>query len=193
MSYETYSTLFMISTIVAALGLISAIGTFFAFDIKTIYAIRSGKDLRKAMAESQEQYAATGSMRPNMDFDYDTQTLGKKNRSSRFKSKMGKSQKLASGKLPAPQLSTVDNLPETESMSGPAPAIQPPAAAMPSPSAAMPAPAAEPIAETTVLDEPGLSAQPSRFEKAVKPVPTPGFRFEMLEDVVVTHTDEIVY
>ncbi len=170
----------MISAVIAVLGLIASIGTFFAFDIKTIYAIRSGKELRKAMQQSQEQYAATGSMRKNMDFDYDTQSIGKKNRSAKFKSRMDKGQKTASGKLPAPQLANVDNLPETVAMNTPAPAVQP-------------AMAAPPAAETTVLEQSYNNHQPSHFVRAEKPVETPGFRFEMIEDIVVTHTDEIVY
>ena len=151
----------MISAVLTALGFIGAVVTFFAFDIRSVYAIRSGKTKKKAMQESRRQYAVMEEQKQPLSSVPNEAPGGKRNRSARFKAKMGT--------VPAAAEESVSNSDKVAAALNELAGVSAPTEAL------------------------GKRENPAKFEKMTAPAPTPGFRFEMIEDTVVTHTDEIVY
>lgn len=70
-----YNTGFNICLTIAVLGAASAIFLFFKFDIRTIFAIRTGRAERQTVEKLREANARTGTLRPAPEIGYTTDGL----------------------------------------------------------------------------------------------------------------------
>ena len=73
-----YDLLFWLSLGLAGIGLVFSIVTFFVFDIRTIFAIKTGHAEKVSMQKTTEKNAATGQLKEDYSFEYNTMTMGRK-------------------------------------------------------------------------------------------------------------------
>ena len=73
-----YDLLFWLSLGLAGIGLVFSILTFFVFDIRTIFAIKTGHAEKVSMQRTTEKNAATGKLKEDYSFEYNTMTMGRK-------------------------------------------------------------------------------------------------------------------
>lgn len=86
-----YDLLFWLSLGLAGIGLIFSIVTFFAFDIRTIFAIKTGHAEKLSMKKTSEKNAATGQLKEDYSFEYNTMTMGRKTKKMFTTGKTGNS------------------------------------------------------------------------------------------------------
>jgi len=102
---QVYSTGFTVSMVVAILGAISSVALFFLYDIKTIFLIRTGRAQKLSEKKIAEHNAATGSLKADYSFDYETSQLrsGRRRKTGRTASQTGVTarQKQATGQMAA--------------------------------------------------------------------------------------------
>lgn len=110
---QIYNTGFIVCAGVTAVAFLSAVFMFFKFDIRTIFAIRTGRAERISIKKMEADNARTGTLRPNVEIDYTTDGLGSGGAQTDLLSAAGETTPLA-GRGPAP-----------------APAAQPAAPALP--------------------------------------------------------------
>lgn len=86
-----YDLLFWLSLGLAGVGLIFSIVTFFVFDIRTIFAIKTGHAEKVSMQKTTEKNAATGKLKEDYSFEYNTMTMGRKTKKMFTTGKTGNS------------------------------------------------------------------------------------------------------
>lgn len=153
-----YKRLFYVSLGVAVLGLVLAVFFFFFFDIRTVYALMTGKAKEKTVRRMAEQNAKTGNLRNQ---HIHTGPTGKTGRT---------------GPKTAPAVA------QPQAQATPAMAVQPEPAA----ETAVLQPEA---GETSVLQSDEAMGQTSILEK---PDTKGSYRFDVTENTLVIHTDEII-
>ena len=70
-----YGIAFYVSIGVMGLGILIAVISFFRYDIRLIYRLRSGKEQRETVARLQEKNMMTGKLRDDLDLDFSTGQL----------------------------------------------------------------------------------------------------------------------
>ena len=88
-----YDLLFWLSLGLAGIGLIFSILTFFVFDIRTIFAIKTGHAEKVSMQKTTEKNAATGKLKEDYSFEYNTMTMGRKTKKMFTTGKTGNTSK----------------------------------------------------------------------------------------------------
>lgn len=88
-----YDLLFWLSLGLAGIGLIFSILTFFVFDIRTIFAIKTGHAEKVSMQRTTEKNAATGKLKEDYSFEYNTMTMGRKTKKMFTTGKTGNTSK----------------------------------------------------------------------------------------------------
>lgn len=75
---QLYTNGFWISLAVTVLGAAGAVASFFLFDIRTVFAIRTGKAEKASVQKLAAKNMETGRLREDYSFDYNTMTMGRK-------------------------------------------------------------------------------------------------------------------
>ena len=88
-----YDLLFWLSLGLAGIGLVFSILTFFVFDIRTIFAIKTGHAEKVSMQRTTEKNAATGKLKEDYSFEYNTMTMGRKTKKMFTTGKTGNTSK----------------------------------------------------------------------------------------------------
>lgn len=88
-----YDLLFWLSLGIAGIGLVFSILTFFVFDIRTIFAIKTGHAEKVSMQRTTEKNAATGKLKEDYSFEYNTMTMGRKTKKMFTTGKTGNTSK----------------------------------------------------------------------------------------------------
>ena len=88
-----YDLLFWLSLGLAGIGLVFSILTFFVFDIRTIFAIKTGHAEKVSMQKTTEKNAATGKLKEDYSFEYNTMTMGRKTKKMFTTGKTGNTSK----------------------------------------------------------------------------------------------------
>lgn len=113
---QLYTNGFWISLAVTILGAVGAVASFFLFDIRTVFAIRTGKAEKASVQKLAAKNMETGRLKEDYSFDYNTMTMGKKTK-----------RMLTTGKIstPPPGAEQVQPVAETTQLSQSAPAQKP--------------------------------------------------------------------
>lgn len=156
-----YKRLFYVSLGVAILGLVLAVFFFFFFDIRTVYALMTGKAKEKTVRRMAEQNAKTGNLRNQHIHTGPTGKTGKTG---------VKREVVPPPKQPEGQSAGAANG-QTEQAVSETTVLQPEAA------------------QTTVLQDNDQVGQTSILEK---PETKGSYRFDVTENTLVIHTDEII-
>lgn len=69
---ELYSTCFTVSMVITIAAAALAVFLFFRFNIRGIYAIRSGRAKQREIREMEERNRRTGKLREDGEFDFDS-------------------------------------------------------------------------------------------------------------------------
>lgn len=69
---ELYSTCFTVSMVITIAAAALAVFLFFKFNIRGIYAIRSGRAKQREIREMEERNQRTGKLRADNEFDFDS-------------------------------------------------------------------------------------------------------------------------
>lgn len=183
---ELYEKLFYVFAGMGVLSLALSVFLFFRFDIPQTYAMLTGKARRKTIQEIESRNAQTGRLRQNP------------RGSSGNLSKHATSQRRAAGQSrPMEKRSSTGRA--HQSGRGQRERRPNPAAARPNPSH-RPAPAerletevlSAPAMQTVMLSKPtGVTEDLARTEK-LKPVPDTSFYFQVTENTICIHTDELI-
>ena len=88
-----YDLLFWLSLGLAGIGLVFSILTFFVFDIRKIFAIKTGHAEKVSMQRTTEKNAATGKLKEDYSFEYNTMTMGRKTKKMFTTGKTGNTSK----------------------------------------------------------------------------------------------------
>ena len=88
-----YDLLFWLSLGLAGIGLVFSILTFFVFDIRTIFAIKTGHAEKVSMQRTTEKNAATGKLKEDYSFEYNTMTMSRKTKKMFTTGKTGNTSK----------------------------------------------------------------------------------------------------
>lgn len=176
---ELYSTCFTLSMVITIIAAALAVFLFFRFNIRGIYAIRSGKAKQREIREMEERNQRTGKLREDSEFDFDstgsrdngTVKTGPTKSSGRRTARSGKTGSTGgrkSGRIRG----------RTGSTGGTAKQPQ------------------QPSSETAVLG--GVSGAEHHandtlpLSEPLQAKPVQGFRFDITEYTAVVHTDEII-
>lgn len=73
---QIYNTGFIVCVIITIAAFLSSAFMFFKFDIRTIFAIRTGHAEKISIKKMEDENARTGMLRPNVEIDYTTDGLG---------------------------------------------------------------------------------------------------------------------
>lgn len=174
---ELYSTCFTVSMVITIIAAALAVFLFFRFNIRGIYAIRSGKAKQREIREMEERNQRTGKLREDSEFDFDstgsrdngTVKTGPTKSSARKTAGSGKTGSTGgrkSGRIRG----------RTGSTGGTA--------------------KTQPSSETAVLGG-GAAAEHHAndtlpLSEPLQAKPVQGFRFDITEYTAVVHTDEII-
>lgn len=189
---ELYEKLFYVFAGMGALSLALSIFLFIRFDIPQTYAMLTGKARRKTIQEIERQNAQTGRLRQNpksnagkrTDPARKRQSVGSQKRPAESGRSTG-SQKRPSEARRSPGRTPQSDAPRRERR--PRPTVQPTPAERPETEVL-----SAPAMQTVMLSKPtGLTEELARTE-TLKPVRDASFYFQMTENTICIHTDELI-
>lgn len=173
---ELYEKLFYVFAGMGALSLALSVFLFFRFEIPQTYAMLTGKARRKTIQEIERQNAQTGRLRQNPKSNTGKRTEPARKRQSTSSQKRPADAKRSTGKADAPRKER-----RPRPVAPPAPAERPETEVL-----------TAPAMQTVMLSKPtGITEELARTEM-LKPVQDTSFYFQMTENTICIHTNELI-
>lgn len=189
---ELYEKLFYVFAGMGALSLALSVFLFFRFEIPQTYAMLTGKARRRTIQEIEKRNAETGRLRQNPKSNTGGRAEPARKRQSDGSRRRPPEANRSDGSRKRPS--------ETRRSPGRTPQSDAPRKERRPRPTAPPAPAERPETEvlsapamqTTMLSKPaGLTEELARTEM-LKPVQNPSFYFQMTENTICIHTNELI-